>query len=65
MWPSHLPPYHSYLRAPNLLLRAVDVCDALARVEGGGVLVSDVLDLNERGVGVGVPLACFTSNCHQ
>lgn len=52
-----LAPDHPYLRAPNLLLAAVDVCNALAQVEGCGARGVDALDLDEGGVGVGVTLA--------
>ena len=58
MRPRHLAPYHPYLRAPNLSLPAVDICDALAEVETRGYWIIHAFDLDERGVGVGVPLAC-------
>ena len=57
--PRHLAPDDTDLRSSNLLLGAVDVCDALAQVERCGLWVLDTLDLDERGVGVGVTLAAL------
>ena len=58
MRPRHLPPYHSYLRAPDLSLAAVDICDALAEIEARGLGILYAFNLDEGGIGVGVPLAC-------
>lgn len=57
--PSDLAPDDTNLGASDLLLAAVDVCDALAQVERCGLGVLDTLDLDERGVGVGVTLAAL------
>lgn len=59
MRPSDLAPDDTDLGASDLLLAAVDVCDALAQVERCGLRVLDTLDLDERGVGVGVTLAAL------
>jgi hypothetical protein len=57
MCPRHLPPNHPYLRAADLPLAPVDICDAFAKVEAGIFGVVDAFDLDEGGVGVRVPLA--------
>ena len=59
MCPRHLAPDHPYLRTADLPLAPVDICDALAKVEGGVLSVVDTLDLDERCAGIGVPLACI------
>lgn len=59
MCPRDLAPDHTDLASSNLLLGAVDVCDALAQVEGCVLGVLDTLNLDERGVGVGVALAAL------
>ena len=46
-----LAPDDTDLGAADLLLATVDVGNALAVVEGGGLGVVDALDLDERGVG--------------
>lgn len=62
VWPLHLAPDHPDLRSPDLLLAAVDVCDALAQVERCGLRVLDALNLDQRGVGVGEPLAALVGD---
>lgn len=57
MCPRHLAPDDPYLRAADLPLAPVHICDALAQVEAGGLWVVDTFDLDEGGVWVGVPLA--------
>lgn len=59
MCPRHFAPDHPDLRAPDLPLAPVDVRDALAQVEAGGLGVLDALDLDQAGVGVGVALAAL------
>lgn len=56
MRPRHLAPDYPYLRSSYLFLAPVDVCDALAEVELGRLGVVHAFDLDEGGVGVGVPL---------
>lgn len=53
MCPRNLAPDDPDLGASNLLLAAVDVCDALAQVERCGLGVVDALDLDERSARVG------------
>lgn len=55
--PRNLAPDDTDLRSSNLLLGAVDVCDALAQVERCGLWVVDALNLDERCVWVGGALA--------
>lgn len=55
----HLAPDDADLGAAHLLLCAVDVCDALAEIERSGLGVIDALNLDERGVWVGVALAAL------
>ena len=52
--PCHLAPDDSYLGAADLPLAAVDVCDALAEIEGGVFRALHAFDLDEGCVGVGV-----------
>ena len=52
-----LAPDDSDLGSSDFLLAAVDVCDALAQVEGCGLGVVDALNLDERCVWVGVALS--------
>ena len=59
MCPHDLAPNDAYLRAADLPLAAVDVCDALAQVEACGLGRVDALDLDERRVGVGVSFAAL------
>lgn len=59
MRPRDLAPDDSDLGSSDLLLAAVDVCDALAQVEGSGFRVVDALDLDERRARVGVSLAAL------
>jgi hypothetical protein len=54
--PGDLAPDDTDLGATNLLLATVDVGNALAVVEGGGLGVVDTLDLDKRGVGPDVVL---------
>jgi hypothetical protein len=54
--PGDLAPDDTDLGAADLLLATVDVGNALAVVEGGGLGVVDTLDLDERGVGPDVVL---------
>lgn len=49
--PGDLAPDDTDLGAADLLLATVDVGNALAVVEGGGLGVVNTLDLDERGVG--------------
>lgn len=53
MRPRNLAPNDPNLSASDLLLAAVDVCDALAQVEGCRLRVVNALDLNERSAWVG------------
>jgi hypothetical protein len=57
--PRNLAPDHADLASSNLLLAAVDVCDALSEVEGCGLGVLDAFNLDEGGVWVGVALAAL------
>ena len=61
MWPRNLAPDNADLGAPDLLLAAVDIGDALAVVESGGLGVVDTLNLDQAGVGVGVALASLVA----
>ena len=53
--PRHFAPDDPYLRAADLPLAPVDVCDALAKVELCTFWVVYVIDFDEGGVGVGEP----------
>lgn len=59
MRPGDLAPDDSDLRSSNFSLAPVNICDALAKVESRSLLVIDTLDLDERGVGVGVALSAL------
>jgi hypothetical protein len=59
MWPRNLAPDNPNLGSANFLLATVDVCDALAVVEGSSLTVVDTLDFDERGARVRVALAAL------
>jgi len=57
MRPRDLAPDDPYLRAPDLLLAPVNVCDLLAAVEVCSLRVIDAFDFDEGCAGVGVALS--------